>query len=72
MYVSNFNFCISVDFERRKSCFFFFRKLISVLKSLIDNANSSDQTVGDILLKTMKSLQYCIKFIVTSRQLYSK
>ncbi|KAG8228173.1 hypothetical protein J437_LFUL014408 [Ladona fulva] len=47
-----------------------YQKLIVVLKYHIDNANS----VGgqEILLKTMKSLQYCMKFIVRSRLLFSE
>ncbi|XP_046384567.1 dedicator of cytokinesis protein 1 isoform X4 [Ischnura elegans] len=46
-----------------------YQKLIVVLKYYIDNANSPGGQ--EILLKTMKSLQYCMKFIVRSRQLFS-
>ncbi|XP_071445315.1 dedicator of cytokinesis protein 1 isoform X2 [Hetaerina americana] len=47
-----------------------YQKLIVVLKFYIDNANSQNSG-QEILLKTMKSLQYCMKFIVRSRQLFS-
>ncbi|PSN51994.1 Dedicator of cytokinesis protein 1 [Blattella germanica] len=49
-----------------------YNKLIVVLKYHIDNANSSDNQDKDLLLRTMKSLQYCMRFIVRSRQLFSE
>ncbi|XP_069695131.1 dedicator of cytokinesis protein 1 isoform X3 [Periplaneta americana] len=49
-----------------------YNKLIVVLKYHIDNANSNDSQDKDLLLKTMKSLQYCMRFIVRSRQLFSE
>ena len=50
---------------------FFCSKLIVVLKYHIDNANSTDGQTKD-LLKAMKYLQYCMRFIVRSRQLFSE
>ncbi|GFG33105.1 hypothetical protein Cfor_10663, partial [Coptotermes formosanus] len=47
-----------------------YNKLIVVLKYHIDNANSTDNSKD--LLKAMKSLQYCMRFIVRSRQLFSE
>ncbi|XP_073969012.1 dedicator of cytokinesis protein myoblast city isoform X3 [Rhodnius prolixus] len=49
-----------------------YNKLIAVLKEHIENANSPDREEREILLKTMKSLQYIIKFIVRSRILFSE
>ncbi|XP_023708307.1 dedicator of cytokinesis protein 1 isoform X4 [Cryptotermes secundus] len=49
-----------------------YNKLIVVLKYHIDNANCTDSQNKDLMLKTMKSLQYCIRFIVRSRQLFSE
>ncbi|KAJ8670596.1 hypothetical protein QAD02_001855 [Eretmocerus hayati] len=48
-----------------------YKKLISVLKKRIDNASSADVQDKDSLLKTMKNLQYCIRFIVQSRLLFT-
>jgi hypothetical protein len=42
-----------------------------VLKYHIDNANCTDGLTKD-LLKAMKYLQYCMRFIVRSRQLFSE
>lgn len=47
-----------------------FRKLLTVLKYHIDNANSAESQ--DLLLKIMKSLQYLVKFIVRSRLLFAE
>ncbi|XP_046667072.1 LOW QUALITY PROTEIN: dedicator of cytokinesis protein 1-like [Homalodisca vitripennis] len=47
-----------------------YNKLIVVLKHHVDNANSSEDK--DLLLKTMKSLQYIMRFIVRSRILFSE
>nr|CAD7428798.1 unnamed protein product [Timema monikensis] len=49
-----------------------YSKLIVVLKYHVDNANSTDVQDKDILLKTMKSLQYCMRFVVRSRLLFSE
>lgn len=46
-------------------------KLITVLKYHIDNATSLDQE-KDLLFRTMKSLQYIMRFIVQSRKLFSE
>lgn len=50
-----------------------YKKLIAVLRKRIDSASkqSSDGQERDILLKTMKSLQYCMRFIVESRMLHN-
>ncbi|GLG95601.1 Uncharacterized protein GBIM_02534 [Gryllus bimaculatus] len=48
-----------------------YNKLITVLKFHIDNANLPDQD-KDLLFRTMKSLQYIIRFIVQSRKLFSE
>lgn len=51
----------------------FLSKLLVVLRYHVDNANSSDPRDKDLLLKTMKSsLQYCIRFVVRSRLLFSQ
>lgn len=47
-----------------------YNKLLVVLRHHVDNANSTDHK--ELLLKTMKSLQYCIKFVVRSRLLFSQ
>ncbi|XP_039295839.1 dedicator of cytokinesis protein 1 [Nilaparvata lugens] len=44
-----------------------YSKLMVVLKCHVDNAKTSDK---DVLLKTMKCLQYCIRFVVRSRLLF--
>ncbi|XP_011297282.1 dedicator of cytokinesis protein 1 isoform X1 [Fopius arisanus] len=51
-----------------------YKKLIAVLRKRIDGAScqSSDGQERDILLKTMKSLQYCMRFIVKSRMLFTE
>ncbi|KAF7990611.1 hypothetical protein HCN44_000416 [Aphidius gifuensis] len=51
-----------------------YKKLIAVLRKRIDNAGkqTSDCQERDILLKTMKSLQYCMRFIVESRLLFTE
>ncbi|BES96169.1 Dedicator of cytokinesis [Nesidiocoris tenuis] len=52
-----------------------YNKLLAVLKDHID-ANclnmSPDPSERELLLKTMKSLQYLMKFVVRSRQLYAE
>ncbi|XP_050483579.1 dedicator of cytokinesis protein 1 isoform X4 [Bombus huntii] len=48
-----------------------YKKLISVLRKRIDNATNNDGQERDILLKTMKSLQYCVRFVVESRLLFT-
>ncbi|KAL7286180.1 hypothetical protein TKK_0019548 [Trichogramma kaykai] len=47
-----------------------YKKLIAVLKKRIDNASECSPADKDILLKTMKNLQYCMRFIVESRLLF--
>uniref|UniRef100_A0A0A9Z7E6 Dedicator of cytokinesis protein 1 n=1 Tax=Lygus hesperus TaxID=30085 RepID=A0A0A9Z7E6_LYGHE len=51
-------------------------KLLNVLKDQIDAKDvgnmSPESTLQDILFKTMKSIQYIMKFVVRSRQLYSE
>ncbi|CAB0042097.1 unnamed protein product [Trichogramma brassicae] len=42
----------------------------TVLKKRIDNASECSPADKDILLKTMKNLQYCMRFIVESRLLF--
>ncbi|XP_049862449.1 dedicator of cytokinesis protein 1 isoform X3 [Schistocerca gregaria] len=49
-----------------------YNKLIVVLKYHIDNASSTDSQDKDMLLRTMKSLQYCMRFVVRSRQLFAE
>lgn len=49
-----------------------YKKLIAVLRRRIDGANTSDVQERDLLLKTMKSLQYCMRFIVESRLLFTE
>ncbi|XP_053976094.1 dedicator of cytokinesis protein 1 isoform X2 [Hylaeus volcanicus] len=49
-----------------------YKKLIAVLRKRIDNATNNDGQERDILLKTMKSLQYCMRFIVESRLLFTE
>ncbi|XP_043512182.1 dedicator of cytokinesis protein 1 isoform X6 [Frieseomelitta varia] len=48
-----------------------YKKLIAVLRKRIDNATNNDTQERDILLKTMKSLQYCMRFVVESRLLFT-
>lgn len=51
-----------------------YKKLIKVLKKRIESASGSDgrDLEKDILLKTMKNLQYCMRFIVESRLLFAE
>ncbi|XP_034937564.1 dedicator of cytokinesis protein 1 isoform X2 [Chelonus insularis] len=49
-----------------------YKKLITVIKTRIDNANVCQGQERDVLLKTMKSLQYCMRFIVKSRLLFTE
>ncbi|XP_076395116.1 dedicator of cytokinesis protein myoblast city isoform X3 [Megachile rotundata] len=49
-----------------------YKKLIAVLRKRIDNATNNDGQERDILLKTMKSLQYCMRFVVESRLLFTE
>ncbi|XP_078053338.1 dedicator of cytokinesis protein myoblast city isoform X1 [Augochlora pura] len=49
-----------------------YKKLIAVLRKRIDNACNNDGQERDILLKTMKSLQYCMRFVVESRLLFTE
>ncbi|XP_047365946.1 dedicator of cytokinesis protein 1 isoform X2 [Vespa velutina] len=49
-----------------------YKKLIAVLRKRIDGASTSDGQERDLLLKTMKSLQYCMRFIVESRLLFTE
>jgi dedicator of cytokinesis protein 1 len=48
-----------------------YKKLIAVLRKRIDNVGNNGQE-RDLLLKTMKSLQYCMRFIVESRLLFTE
>lgn len=48
-----------------------YKKLIAVLRKRIDNVGNDGQE-RDLLLKTMKSLQYCMRFIVESRLLFTE
>ena len=48
-----------------------YKKLIAVLRKRIENATTKDGQEKD-LLKTMKSLQYCMRFIVESRLLFTE
>ncbi|KAK2584698.1 hypothetical protein KPH14_007033 [Odynerus spinipes] len=48
-----------------------YKKLIAVLRKRIDSASTCDGQERDLLLKTMKSLQYCMRFIVESRLLFT-
>ena len=48
-----------------------YKKLIAVLRNRIDSATANDGQEKD-LLKTMKSLQYCMRFIVESRLLFAE
>ncbi|XP_008557534.1 dedicator of cytokinesis protein 1 isoform X3 [Microplitis demolitor] len=47
-----------------------YKKLIAVMRKRIENASKGEKY--DVLLKTMKSLQYCMRFIVKSRLLFSE
>ncbi|XP_014208352.1 dedicator of cytokinesis protein 1 isoform X2 [Copidosoma floridanum] len=49
-----------------------YKKLITVLKKRIESIGASDGQEKDILLKTMKNLQYCLRFIVESRLLFTE
>lgn len=49
-----------------------YKKLIAVLKKRIKSASANDGQEKDILLKTMKNLQYCMRFIVESRLLFTE
>ncbi|XP_071653022.1 dedicator of cytokinesis protein 1-like [Temnothorax longispinosus] len=49
-----------------------YKTLIPVLHKRIDNVNNGDGQERDLLLKTMKSLQYCMRFIVESRLLFTE
>ncbi|XP_020283330.1 dedicator of cytokinesis protein 1 isoform X3 [Pseudomyrmex gracilis] len=49
-----------------------YKKLIAVLRKRIDNVGNCDGQERDLLLKTMKSLQYCMRFIVESRLLFTE
>ncbi|XP_029669948.1 dedicator of cytokinesis protein 1 isoform X1 [Formica exsecta] len=49
-----------------------YKKLIAVLRKRIDNVGNNDGQERDLLLKTMKSLQYCMRFIVESRLLFTE
>lgn len=50
-----------------------YKKLIAVLRKRIESASSNyDGQERDLLLKTMKSLQYCMRFIVESRLLFTE
>lgn len=49
-----------------------YKKLIAVLKKRIQSASANDGQEKDILLKTMKNLQYCMRFIVESRLLFTE
>lgn len=49
-----------------------YKKLITVLRKRIDKVGNSDGQERDLLLKTMKSLQYCMRFIVESRLLFTE
>lgn len=49
-----------------------YKKLIAVLKKRIESASANDGQEKDILLKTMKNLQYCMRFIVESRLLFTE
>lgn len=49
-----------------------YKKLIAVLRKRIDNVSNGDCQERDLLLKTMKSLQYCMRFIVESRLLFTE
>ncbi|XP_014253314.1 dedicator of cytokinesis protein 1 isoform X3 [Cimex lectularius] len=49
-----------------------YNKLLKVLKYHVDNSDFINPHNKDILLKTMKSLQYIMKFIVRSRILFSE
>ncbi|XP_014489472.1 PREDICTED: dedicator of cytokinesis protein 1 isoform X4 [Dinoponera quadriceps] len=49
-----------------------YKKLIAVLRKRIDIVSNNDGQERDLLLKTMKSLQYCMRFIVESRLLYTE
>ncbi|KAL0128383.1 hypothetical protein PUN28_003578 [Cardiocondyla obscurior] len=49
-----------------------YKKLIAVLRKRIDNVSNGDSQERDLLLKTMKNLQYCMRFIVESRLLFTE
>ncbi|XP_011337215.1 dedicator of cytokinesis protein 1 isoform X1 [Ooceraea biroi] len=49
-----------------------YKKLIAVLRKRIDHIGNNDGQERDLLLKTMKSLQYCMRFIVESRLLFTE
>lgn len=48
-----------------------YKKLIAVLRRRIESARRYDAQERDSLLKTMKNLHYCVKFIVQSRLLFT-
>lgn len=47
----------------------YFRKLCRVLINLVESIDKED---NDVLLKTMKCLEYLMRFIVRSRQLHAE
>ncbi|KAG7190735.1 hypothetical protein KM043_006809 [Ampulex compressa] len=49
-----------------------YKKLIAVLRKRIHSATNNDGQERDLLLKTMKSLQYCMRFVVESRLLFTE
>ncbi|XP_012257396.2 dedicator of cytokinesis protein 1 isoform X1 [Athalia rosae] len=49
-----------------------YKKLITVLRKRIDSASTNDVQERDLLLRTMKSLQYCMRFVVESRLLFAE
>ncbi|XP_066581822.1 dedicator of cytokinesis protein 1 isoform X2 [Prorops nasuta] len=49
-----------------------YKKLIAVLRKRIEKASTNDGQERDLLLRTMKSLQYCMRFVVESRLLFTE
>nr|XP_023027433.1 dedicator of cytokinesis protein 1-like [Leptinotarsa decemlineata] len=47
-----------------------YRKLISVLKTVVSNATDSRSSSKDLIFKTMKCFQYFMRFVARSRILY--
>ncbi|CAH1099777.1 unnamed protein product [Psylliodes chrysocephalus] len=49
-----------------------YKKLISVLKTVVGRASDATMSSKDVIFKTMKCLQYFMKFIARSRILYKE
>lgn len=58
--------------KKTKTKLFFYSKLINVLQTHIRNAINNTTPENETLYKTMKNLQYIMKFVIRSRILFAK